>query len=101
MYPVDNKSSTDYLHQFANKQKNDPWNVAHDTLHMTQDRWQKLCNNFGSLAVMAWDFWCFKDLEEKDRLKSVNLLINHIGVCRTAPDTPGLLKISTPPKRNI
>ena len=40
---------------------------------------------------MVWDLWCFEDLEEKDR--SVNQLISDRGVYRTAPATPGLLKI--------
>ena len=44
---------------------------------------------------MAWDLWCFEDLEEKDRSidQSINQLINDRGVCRTAPATPGLLKV--------
>ena len=40
---------------------------------------------------MVWDLCCFEDLEEKDR--SLDQLINDGGVCRTAPATPGLLKI--------
>ena len=40
---------------------------------------------------MAWDLWCFKDLEEKD--DSLDQLISDGVVCRTAPATPGLLFI--------
>ena len=38
---------------------------------------------------MVCDLWYFEDLEEKD--DSLNQLINHEAVSKTAPATPGLL----------
>ena len=40
---------------------------------------------------MIWDRQCLIDSERKD--DSMNQLISDKGVCRTAPATPGLLKI--------
>ena len=40
------------------------------------------------LALTVWEFRHFEDCEENyDRLSD---LINYIGVCKTAPATPGL-----------
>ena len=40
---------------------------------------------------MVWDRQCLEDYEQKDHL--INELISNGGVYRTAPATPGLLKI--------
>ena len=50
-----------------------------------------MCKNFSSLALTVWDLLCCEYMEEKD--ESINHLINHKAVYRTAPATPGLLKI--------
>ena len=50
-----------------------------------------------SLALRVWYIWCSKYLKEKDDQLTdlINQSINDSGVCRTAPATPGLLKITT------
>ena len=40
---------------------------------------------------MVWDWRCLEDLEEKG--DSLNQSISNRGACRTAPATPGLLKL--------
>ena len=82
------------------------WHVTHDMLHVTRgalhvvtrDTWHMTClggrtfsQNFSSLALTICDLWYYEDLEEKD--DSINELINEEAVYRTAPATPGLLKI--------
>ena len=69
-----------------------------DTWHMTWDLWHvtrlvgwTFYQNFSSLALTVCDLWYDEDLEEND--KSLNQLINYEAVYRTAPATPGLLKI--------
>ena len=44
-----------------------------------------------SSALTVWDRQCLEDSELKDHL--MNQLMNHEGVYRTAPATPGLLTI--------
>ena len=63
---------------------------------MTCDRWREvnILKNFISLALTAWEGRFVEYLEEKaDGLSDG---INHKGVCRTAPATPGLLKMGNP-----
>ena len=47
--------------------------------------------NFSSLALTVCDLLYYEDLEEKD--DGLTHLINDEAVCRTAPATPGLLKM--------
>ena len=35
-----------------------------------------MCQHIRSLALMVWDLWCFKDLEEKDYL--LNYPVNEL-----------------------
>ena len=85
----------------------DMWHVTLDTWHVTCDMWHMTCDtwqvgggepfspNFSSLAHVVWEWRCFEDIFTKDELPNewINELINYKGVCRTAPATPGLLKI--------
>ena len=58
---------------------------------MTHRGWWTLCQNFRSLALTVWKLWWFEDISTKERW--LNQSMNYDGVCRTAPATPGLLKI--------
>ena len=71
----------------------DMWHVTSDIWHATHDLWQvglggrwSFSHNFSSLALTVFEWRCFEG--------SVTDLINNKGVCRTAPATPGLLKIT-------
>ena len=79
------------------------WHVTCDTLHVTRDTWHvthemfgggvNILSNFSSLALTVCDLWYYEDLEEKDEWP--NDWMNHEAVYRTAPATPGLLKIKS------
>ena len=81
----------------------DTWHVTHDTWHMRCDMWyvsrdtwhfaggRTISQNFSSPAHTVCDLWYLEDLVEK--ADSSTDWIKHKGVCRTAPATPGLLKI--------
>ena len=98
--PVDNRPSTDMLHEIVKKKKihvtHDMWDVTHDTWHVTCDMWHMtrwggwaFSQNFSSLALTVCDFWYYEDIEEK-----ADLLTDWIydeAVYRTAQATPGLL----------
>ena len=91
--PVDNRPSTDKLHHFV-KKKYIYIHVTHDMWHVTRDMWHVTSDmlhvtRFSFLAPTVCDLWYHEDLEEKD--ESLNELINHEAVYRTAPATPGLL----------
>ena len=58
----------------------DRWHVTHDTWHMTHSVGWTFSQNFSSLALPVWVYWCFEDLEENHHLLTL------------APATPGLLK---------
>ena len=80
----------------------DTWHVTCDTWHVTRGIWHVTClggwtfsQNFSSLALTVCDLCHYEDLEEKDDW--VTDLMNDRGVCRTAPATPGLLKIGHHP----
>ena len=78
----------------------DTWHVTRDTWHVKCDTWHiahdiyggwTFSQNFSSLALTVCDLWYYEDLEEKDEW--LNQWINDEAVYRTAPATPGLLKI--------
>jgi hypothetical protein len=73
----------------------DMWHVTHDTWHVTRLGGWTFSQNFSSLALTVCDLWYYEDLEEKDEWINewINKLINYEAVYRTAPATPGLLKI--------
>ena len=68
------------------------WDVTHNKWHMTGDMWRgvnllskfQLTSSYGLEITMYWIYF---------HKSSLNVLINDEGVCRTAPATPGLLKI--------
>ena len=73
------------------------WHVTSDTSHLTCDNWKRTCwgrwtlsQNVRSLALTIWKWWFVENIFTKD--VGLNQLMNHKGVCRTAPATPGLLK---------
>ena len=78
-----------------------------DTWHVTHGVGWTFSQIFSCLALMVWDLWCCEYLEEKG--ESLNELISDEAVYRTAPATPGLLKLQEGgsghldvfPKRNI
>ena len=96
--PVDNRPSTNKLHHFVLKNKNetcDKWHVTCDTWHVTWDMlggWT-FSQNFSSLALTICYLWYYEDLEEKDDLLTelMNYLIIHEAVYGTGPATPGLV----------
>ena len=70
------------------------WHMTCDTWHMTFDTWHVKCDkwqNFSSLDLTDCDLWYYEDLEEKAHRP--NQSIKNKAFCRTAPATPGLLKI--------
>ena len=62
-----------------------------DTWHMTHSVGWTFSQNFRSLALPVWDWQCFEYISTNHHLNYY--LINDEAVCRTAPATPGLLKI--------
>ena len=74
----------------------DTWHLTPDMCHnhMTHRGWWTLCQNSSSIALTVWVWRCFEDSELRD--DRISQLINNEDVCRTAPATPGLLKIQTP-----
>ena len=48
----------------------DTWQVICDKWHVTHGGGWTIYQNFNSLALTVWDFWCLEDWEEKDQ--SVN-----------------------------
>ena len=64
--PVDNRPSTDKLHQFVQK-KIIMWHVTCDMWHVTHDLFGgwTFSQNFSSLALPVCDLWYYEDLEEK------------------------------------
>ena len=67
------------------------WHVTHDKWHVTHGGGWTFYQNFSSLALTVWHLWHLVDWEEKERL--LNQWINNESVSRTAPATPGLLKM--------
>ena len=67
------------------------WHVTNDMCHVTHRGWWTLCKNSRSPSLMVWVWRCLEDSELKD--DRLNQWMNNKGVCRTAPATPGLLKI--------
>jgi hypothetical protein len=80
--PVDNRPSTNKLHQFAEEEKKcgmwhitcDMWHVTRDMWHVTRDMWHvtndmlgggTFSQNFSSLALTFCDLWYYEDMEEK------------------------------------
>ena len=116
---VDNRPSTNKLHHFVRKKRRkkmwhvtrDTWHVTHDmtrdvTRDVTRDTWHVTClggwtlsQNFSSLALTVCDLWYYEYLEEKD--ESLNEWMSDEAVYRTAPATPGLLKMCFRPKREL
>ena len=99
--PVDNRPSTDKLHQFVRKKERkkkiffltyDTWNETCDMWHVTCDTWHvtrwgewTFSQTFSCLALTVCDLWYYEDMEEKaDSLSDE-------AVYRTAPATLGLL----------
>ena len=67
---VDNRTSTDKLHQCVKKKYIyiycDMWHVTCDTWHVvTCCRGWTFSQNFSSLALTVCDLWYYEDLEEK------------------------------------
>ena len=67
------------------------WHVTCDMWHMTCLGGWTFSQNLSSLALTVCDLWYYGDLEEKAHW--MNELINGEAVYRTAPATPGLLKV--------
>ena len=65
------------------------WHMTH-THDMFGGGWT-FSPNFSSLALTVCDLWYYEDLEEKADWTTE--LINDKAVYRTAPATPGLLKM--------
>ena len=87
---VDNRTSTDKLHHFVQKEEEEK-NVTCDTWQMTHDMlggWT-FSQNFSFLAPTVCDLWYYEDMEEK--ADSISESVNEL---MTAPATPGLLKTS-------
>ena len=112
--PVDDRPSTDKLHNFVQKKKRRKWHVTCDIWHVTRDMWHVTCDmwhvtclggltfsqNFSSLALTVCDLWYYKDILGKGWLnESMNEWMNDEAVCRTAPATPGLSTIPAPASR--
>ena len=82
----------------------DMWHVTCDTWHMTgMGRWT-FSQNFSSLTFTVWEWRFVEDRQSYDDVstnhqwmnESMNQSISDGGDCRTAPATPGLLKILSP-----
>ena len=73
--PVDNRPSTDELHQIVQKKKKkkcDMWQMTCDMWHVTRDMWHvtgwggwTFSQKFSSLALTVSDLWYYEDMEEK------------------------------------
>ena len=103
--PIDNRPSTNKLHQFVQKKKkkkkwHDMWHVTcdmwHVTWHVTHDMWYvwgvnilskfQLPSSYGLWFIILWISGGKGWLNE-----SMNKSMNDEAVYRTAPATPGLL----------
>ena len=69
----------------------DMWHVTSDMWHMTDGRRWTISQNVSFLALMVWEWRCYEDISTKDDLLTESM--SNEGVRRTAPATPGLLKI--------
>ena len=75
------------------------WHVTRDRWHVTRDMWHVTCDTFGGVNILSkvqlpsshrlW-FMILWRYFRKRMTHSVNQLMNHEAVCRTAPATPGL-----------
>ena len=71
-----------------------------DTLHVTHEIWHGthggrwiFSQKFSSLTLRVWEWRCFENIFRKGWPTDwLTESINHKGVCRAAPATPGLLK---------
>ena len=92
--PVDNRPSTDKLHQFVpppkkNKITFDKWHVTRDIWHLTRDMQHVTCDMLWGVNILSKfqlpsssGFWFM--------ILVIEWLSNEVH-CRTAPGTPGLL----------
>ena len=100
--PVNNRPSTNKLHHFV-KKKCDMWQVTCDTWNVTRDMWHVTCgmlwgvnivSKFQLLSYSGLWFMIFWRLGGKGWFtNSLNESMNDKADCRTAPATPGLVKI--------
>ena len=95
--PVDNRPSTDKLHHIVKKKK--MWYLTRDTRHMTHDTWHMTHDMFGGVDILSkfqlpssYCLW-FMILWRSGGKGWLTDLISDKAVYRTAPATPGLLKI--------
>ena len=92
---VDNRPSTNKLHQFVKKMTCDMWHVTRDMWHATCDRWHVVGGEHSlkfqlPRSSSLW-FMIFWRVGGKDSLSD---WMSDKADCRTAPATPGLLIIS-------
>ena len=103
--PVDNRPSSNKVHQFVKKKKNvkqmiyEMWHVTRDILHVTRDMRHVIYDMLLGVNILLkfqlpsssglW-FMIFWRLGGKGWLSD---LMNDEANCRTAPATPGLLNI--------
>ena len=70
----------------------DTWHMTYEMWHVACDMWHVTCDicvKFISPVLKVWDWQC---LEDSERNQWINERMNHKGVYRTVPATPGLLK---------
>ena len=94
--PVDNRPSTNKLQHFVKKKM---WHVTCDMWHVTCDTWHVTRDTFGGVDILSkfqlsssYRLW-FMILWRSGGKGSVAQSVNHKAVYRTAPATPGLLKM--------
>ena len=91
--PMENRSYTDwlcdiniYIYYFIYKKikKKIMWHMTHDKWHMTCRGWWTMYDYFSSIALIAWESWCFQDLEEKgSQTHLIDKSMNDESVCLT------------------
>ena len=88
------------LHHLV-KKKSDMWHVTFDTWHVTHDTWHMACDMLWRVNILSkfqlpssYGLWFNISWRLGGKGWRTDWL-NHVGVCRTAPATPGLLIIGT------
>ena len=103
--PVDNRPSTDKLHNFVWKKNR---HVTCDMRNVTRDRWHVTCDTWHVTSDMLWGFKILSKFQPPSSCGLGFIIfwrfggkwwltdwVNHKGVFRTAPTTPGLLNTNT------